>query len=108
MAARAGEEVFVAGRLAADADLPARVACFHTHLTAEKALRALQIQRGVLVRKVHNLTRIVDELPASDVERFDHGEDGRYPADHEDVSHETAVGVLDAAWGGLAAVKDAW
>ena len=83
----------------------------------EKALKPLQIRRGVLVQRVHNLTQIVDELPAADVERFEVRDldelnpwtiDGRYPADHEDVSHETADAVLNAARRVVAAVKDGW
>jgi HEPN domain-containing protein len=102
----AGEELAVAERIASDEELPGRAACFHAHLAAEKALKSLQIRRGVVVRKVHNLAALADELPQGDQQRFDDADldmvnpwtiDGRYPADHEEVDPETVRRVLDAA-----------
>ena len=51
--------------------LPSRVVCFHAHPAAEKALKSLQIRRGVLVRKIHNLAQLVRELPEEDRGRLD-------------------------------------
>ena len=102
----AKEELAVAAHVHSDSQLPSRVVCFHAHLAAEKALKALQIRRGVLVRKIHNLAQLVRELPEEDRGRFDSSDldllnpwtvDGRYPADHEDVSREVAASVLEAA-----------
>ena len=69
-------------------------------------MKALQIRRGVLVRKVHNLVELVRELPASDQQRLDQADlnllnpwtiDGRYPADQGDVDERLAIEVLEAA-----------
>ncbi|MGH9090673.1 MAG: HEPN domain-containing protein [Acidimicrobiales bacterium] len=102
----AGEELAVADLIASDEALPGRVACFHAHLAAEKALKSLQIRRGVVVHKVHNLAALADELPQGDQQSFDDADldmvnpwtiDGRYPADHEEVDRETVRRVLGAA-----------
>ncbi|NNN21607.1 MAG: HEPN domain-containing protein [Acidimicrobiales bacterium] len=82
------------------------MACFHAHLAAEKALKSMQIRRGVLIRKMHNLVEILSELPSEDRNRFTIGDlqllnpwtiGGRYPADLEEVEHEVAESVLAAA-----------
>lgn len=110
----AGEDLAVAERVASEKDLPGRTACFHAHLAAEKALKSLQIRRGVIVRKVHNLAALADELPQGDQRLFDDADldmvnpwtiDGRYPADHEEVDRETVRRVLDAAARILAEVR---
>lgn len=44
----ASEELDVADVLAAETKLPARAACFHAHLAAEKALKGLLIARDVV------------------------------------------------------------
>ena len=44
---QADEELLAARRLAGEADLPARIACFLAHLAAEKALKAYLISRSV-------------------------------------------------------------
>jgi HEPN domain-containing protein len=102
----AGEELAVAERVASDEELPGRVACFHAHLAAEKALKSLQIRRGVVVRKVHNLAALADELPQRDQQLLDDADldmvnpwtiDGRYSADHEEIGPEIVRRVLDAA-----------
>lgn len=70
----AGQELAVATLIASAPELPGRVVCFHAHLAAEKALKALQIRRGILVRKVHNLVELLRELPANDQGRFEHND----------------------------------
>lgn len=111
------EELRVAERLVAEVDLPGRIACFHAHLAAEKALRALQIRRGVPVRKTHNLVGLAEELPSADAASFEDSDldalnpwtiDGRYPEDHRDVSHQAATAVLEAARRVISAVKAGW
>jgi HEPN domain-containing protein len=62
----AEEELAVAARIASEPDLPGRVACFHAHLAAEKAIKSLQIRRAVPVRKIHTLVKPVRELPVED------------------------------------------
>lgn len=85
-------------------------------MAAEKALKALQIRRGVVVRKVHNLAVLADELPQGDQRVFDDADldmvnpwtiDGRYPADHEEIGPETVRQVLGAAARILAEVRRA-
>jgi HEPN domain-containing protein len=113
----AKEELAVAERIAGDDDLPRRIVCFHAHLAAEKAIKSLQIRRGVVVRRIHNLSELAAGLPDEDFRRFDREDlrmlnpwtiDGRYPADHDDGSHETAGAVLEAARRVVDAVKDGW
>ena len=60
----AGEELRIARYLSNDDTLPARAACFHAHLAAEKALKALLIQRGVPLRRLHDLIALQRMLPA--------------------------------------------
>ena len=67
----AKEELAVATHVHSGSQLPSRVVCFHAHLAAEKALKSLQIRRGVLVRKIRNLAQLVRELPEEDRGRFD-------------------------------------
>lgn len=103
---KAGEELAIAELIASDDDLPGRAACFHAHLAAEKVFKSLQIRRGVIVRKVHNLASLADELSQGDQRRFDDADldtvnpwtiDGRYPADVEEVDPGEVQSVLDAA-----------
>jgi HEPN domain-containing protein len=110
----AEEELAVAVRIASEPDLPGRVACFHAHLAAEKAIKSLQIRRAVPVRKIHNLVQLVRELPAADSGTFAGADlnllnpptiDGRYPADQEAVSGAQTQLVLEAANRLLAAVR---
>ncbi|MGH9070013.1 MAG: HEPN domain-containing protein [Acidimicrobiales bacterium] len=111
----AGEELAVATVIGGNPELPGRVACFHAHLAGEKALKALQIRRGVVIRKVHNLVQLAAELPAGDQPRFEGRDldllnpwtiDARYPADLEDVSQETIRQVLAAAGRVLSPVRE--
>lgn len=111
----AGQELAVATLIASAPELPGRVVCFHAHLAAEKALKALQIRRGILVRKVHNLVELLRELPANDQGRFEHNDlnllnpwtiDGRYPADQGEVDERLAIEVLEAAKRVVSVVRD--
>lgn len=97
----ADEELLVASVLEDNDRAPARVACFHAHLAAEKALKALIVLRGVLLPKAHDLIRLVQLLPQEDRVRFDLNDlaelnpwtiEGRYPADLGDIG---ADGVRD-------------
>lgn len=91
----AHEELNVVAHLKRDTSLPARVACFHANLAAEKALKALLIARGVVLRRLHDLIALHMLLPEIDQERFDAADldalnpwtiEGRYPADLADTA----------------------
>lgn len=84
----AHEELAVAHVLADDDRLPARAACFHAHLAAEKALKALLILRDVRLMFSHDLALLTGMLAADDAALFDVGDlatlnpwtiEGRYP-----------------------------
>jgi HEPN domain-containing protein len=110
----AEEELAVASRIASEPDLPGRVACFHAHLAAEKAIKSLQIRRAVPVRKIHNLVQLVRELPVEDSRGLAQADlnllnpwtiDGRYPAEHEAVSADETLRAVEAAERILAAAR---
>lgn len=54
----ADEELRTAEVIAAHDEIPGRVAGFHAHLAAEKALKALLIRRDVGVRRIHDLVEL--------------------------------------------------
>jgi len=102
----AAEELRAAERLSGDEDIPARIPCFHAHLAAEKAIKALMIRRGIVVPRIHDLGRLADTLPPDDRSALADADlelltpwtiDGRYPADLIEVDRETMRDVLDAA-----------
>ena len=102
----AGEELRIARYLSNDDTLPARAACFHAHLTAEKALKAVLIQRGVPLRRLHDLIALQRMLPSVEQQRFSNSDldelnpwtiEGRYPADLGDVATARIARLLDAA-----------
>ncbi len=85
----AAEELRAAEVVAAHDELPDRVAGFHAHLAAEKALKALLIGFGVEVPRIHDLVGLHRLLPEPAQARFDEGDlevlnpwtiEGRYPA----------------------------
>jgi HEPN domain-containing protein len=99
----AHEELAVADVLRADGKLPARAACFHAHLAAEKALKALIIARGIELRRTHDLAYLRTIVPIDDAGRFDVNDlaalnpwtiEGRYPAD---LAEAAAADVKDLA-----------
>lgn len=88
------EELRAAEVVAAHDEVPDRVAGFHAHLAAEKALKSLLIVRGVEVPRIHDLIGLHRLLPEIDQARFDPTDlellnpwtiEGRYPADLPDV-----------------------
>lgn len=102
----AGEELDVARLLAGHEEVPARAACFHAHLCAEKALKALAIRRGVTVPPIHDLVELAELLSPSDRSRFEPDDldslnpwtiEGRYPANLFDVASERVRGLVTAA-----------
>jgi HEPN domain-containing protein len=109
----AAEELRAAEVVAAHEELPDRVAGFHAHLAAEKALKAELIRLDVEVPRIHDLIGLHRLLPESEQGRFDGGDlealnpwtiEGRYPADLPDSDRSmieeslaAARRVLDAA-----------
>lgn len=114
----AAEELRAAEVVAAHEELPDRVAGFHAHLAAEKALKAILIRLDVEVPRMHDLIGLHRLLPESEQGRFDGSDlealnpwtiEGRYPADLPDSDRSmieeslaAARRVLDAATTGEA------
>jgi len=102
----ANEELRAAEVVAAHDELPDRVAGFHAHLAAEKALKAALIRLGVEVPRIHDLVALHRLLPEPDQSRFDVGDlevlnpwtiEGRYPADLPDAERSMIEESLAAA-----------
>jgi len=102
----AEEELVVVDVLLADKRSPVRAACFHAHLAAEKALKALVIFRTVPLPRSHDLARLVQLLPAGDTSQLIRGDlarlspwtiEGRYPADLSDPSDDEVRSLAEAA-----------
>ena len=102
----AHEELAVAQVLAADDRLPARAACFHAHLAAEKALKALLILREVKLKFSHDLALLVGMLNVEDAALFSIDDlaalnpwtiEGRYPADLADSASSDVKDLVAAA-----------
>lgn len=102
----AGEELRAAEVVAAHDELPDRVAGFHAHLAAEKALKAVLIRVGVEVPRIHDLVGLHRLLPASVQDRFGASDlevlnpwmiEGRYPADLPDSDRSLIEETLAAA-----------
>jgi HEPN domain-containing protein len=102
----AAEELRAAEVVAAHDELPDRVAGFHAHLAAEKALKALLIALGIEVPRIHDLIGLHRLLPEPDQERFEAVDlevlnpwtiEGRYPADLPDVDNAVIEETLAAA-----------
>ena len=66
----ADEELRAARVIAEHPELPDRVAGFHAHLAAEKALKSLLIGRGVSLPRIHDLVGLRALLPAADQSLF--------------------------------------
>ena len=114
--AEADDELIVVDVLTADGRAPARVACFHAHPTAEKALKELIILRSVPVPKSHDLARLLQLIPPTDAERFVRSDladlnpwtvEGRYPADLTEPSAADLSGLAVAAERAVVAVRAA-
>ncbi len=108
----AAEELAVADAIVADITLPPRAACFHAHLAAEKALKALAISRGVELKRAHDLAYLHGLLPVSDVQGVAVDDlaalnpwtiEGRYPADLSDAAD---ISVKDIAAAGRRVVAE--
>ena len=102
----ARDDLAAARTLLSDDSLPGRLACFHAHQAAEKALKASLVAAGIEFRKTHDLVVLAELQPeplrsavlALDVERVQPwAVDARYPADAPEVSPEEAGDVVGVA-----------
>ncbi len=103
---QADDELVAARHLASDFEVPDRIAAFHAHLAAEKALKAVTILRAVPVRKVHGLATLAILLPPEDIAGMDRADfdllepwniEGRYPADLPEGEPPEAGALVQAA-----------
>lgn len=103
---QAREDLAAAKVLAEHEELPARGACFHAHLAAEKALKAGLIAAGVPFKKVHDLAEIRGLLPPGRADAVDVADlellnpwviDGRYPGDVPEATSADAAACIAAA-----------
>jgi HEPN domain-containing protein len=102
----AHEELRAANVMAEHTEIPGRVAGFHAHLAAEKAMKALLIRRGVALPRIHDLVELQRLLSIEDGDRFDVADlellnpwtiDGRYPADIGDAAPGEIASAVEAA-----------
>ena len=91
----AQEDLTVAERIAVDDEVVPRAACVFAHQAAEKAIKALLVDRGTDPPKLHDLDRLAARLPEDDNVRFDSIDlpeltrwaiEGRYPDDAEEAT----------------------
>lgn len=104
---REAREKLRAAQVVAEHDeVPDRVAGFHAHLAAEKAMKALLIRRSVVLRRIHDLVELQRLLPSDDGDQFDLADlellnpwaiDGRYPADIGDALAGEIASAVEAA-----------
>ena len=102
--------------LFANPEVPSRIACFHAHQAAEKALKAALVEESTPFRKTHDLIVLVGlvaqslaaELVAVDVLLLQPwAVDGRYPGDLPDATDAEASEVVATAEAIVGAV-DRW
>ena len=112
----AQDDLAAARLLLTDAELPARMSCFHAQQAAEKALKASLVQAAIQFRKTHDLVVLValqpepirSEVGNLDLQRLQQwAVDARYPADLPDITAGEAVAVVAIADQILAAVAAA-
>ncbi len=110
------EDLLAARRIASDPELPPRIACFLSHLAAEKALKAYLIAHDVPHPKTHDLADLRALVPAdteltvadADLQRLNPWTiEGRYPGDIPDAIRAQADGCLAAAERVVGAVRAA-
>ena len=109
----AHDDLAAARLLLTDAELPARMACFHAQQAAEKALKASLVQAAIQFRKTHDLAVLValqpepvrSEVSNLDLQRLQQwAVDARYPADLPDITAGDAAAVVAIAEQIVAAV----
>ena len=111
-----------AARVLLGAGQSPRIACFHAHLAAEKALKALIITVGHRPPRIHNLLELSGQLSERLEARFDAAAlallnpwatRGRYTDEQGDATSEEAERLIecasqavDVAVGALAEIRD--
>jgi HEPN domain-containing protein len=100
------EDLLAARHIAVDPDLPPRIACFWSHLAAEKALKAYLIAHEVPYPKTHDLADLRALIPSdaelvladADLQRLNPWTiEGRYPGDVPEATDAQAEDCLGAA-----------
>ena len=101
--------------LLTDAAVPSRIACFHAHQAAEKAVKAVLIAESTPFRKTHDIVVLVGLAPAQLATNLAPVDilvvqpwavDGRYPGDLPDATPTEAAEVVATAATILAVVAD--
>jgi HEPN domain-containing protein len=104
--AQADEDLLTARHIAANPDLPARIACFLAHLAAEKALKAYLIAAAAPFSKTHDLADLRALIPTdaeigiadADLQRLNPWTiEGRYPGEIPDATDAQAENCVQAA-----------
>jgi HEPN domain-containing protein len=111
----ASADLRAARLLLTDAAVPSRIACFHAHQAAEKAVKAVLIAESTPFRKTHDIVVLVGLAPAqlaTNLAAVDilvvqpWAVDGRYPGDLPDATPTEAAEVVATAATILAVVAD--
>jgi HEPN domain-containing protein len=111
----ATEDLVLAEHTAADEELVARGACIWAHQASEKAIKALLIARDVDPPKLHDLDRLVAQLPEEDAIVFDGFDlpeltrwaiEGRYPAELDEATNADAERAIALARSVISAADD--
>lgn len=103
---QAEEDLRTAELVAQREDLPPRVACFLSHLAAEKAIKAWLVSLGIPFPKIHDLVELQRMLPPKERNAL-RDEDldllnpwaigGRYPGDVVDAPRALSLELVRAA-----------
>ncbi len=111
----ASADLRAAQLLLTDAAVPSRIACFHAHQAAEKAIKAVLIAESTPFRKTHDIVILVGLAPAqlaTNLAAVDilvvqpWAVEGRYPGDLPDATPTEAAEVVTTAATILAVVGD--
>ena len=102
----AREELTLAKAIASNADAPARLVCWHSQQSAEKALKAVLTADAIPFPRTHNLVALRTLLPQTLSQKLDirelaeltqWGVESRYPGDWDEPGSEVAAAMIDAA-----------
>ncbi|MEZ5231387.1 MAG: HEPN domain-containing protein [Acidimicrobiales bacterium] len=102
----AQQDLAAARVLLTEAELPARLSCFHAQQAAEKAMKAHLVRLGIAFRRTHDLVVLAALLPDDvqrQLERVDlqvlqqWAVEARYPAELPESSKDDAIAALTVA-----------
>ncbi len=108
-------DLHVAEVLAADAEVPGRIVCFHAQQAAEKALKAALVAAEIPFRKTHDVVVLAGLTPAELAQALNvldvavlqpWAVDGRYPGDLPDATAQQASIVVATAAAVLSCVAN--